>query len=68
MKKEDNIKNVYETTYDGWIICTHKKDDELEAYEGRALCPLPIQLWLERNEPVQIDGFHEDAIAYGYCE
>lgn len=62
-----NIKNVYITTYDGFIICSHKNDSNIEAYEGKAMCPKTLQKWLEINKPIELDMFYTEAISYGYC-
>lgn len=58
--------NVYLTTYDGYIVTV--ENDKINAYEGKALCPPKVKKWLETNKPTELDYFHQDAIAYGYCK
>ena len=63
-----DIKNVYQTIYDGYIICSHKNDDSVEAYEGKALCPAGLQKWLETHEPIKLNMFYHEAVSHGYCK
>ena len=49
-----HIKNIYKTTYDGFIICTHKNDDTIETYEGKTLCPDWLKNWLNKKELNQL--------------
>lgn len=57
---------VYHTTYDGYYITV--KDRKINVYEGNALLPVRVQNWLKKNKPIELNNFHHDAIAYGYCK